>query len=124
VSKEYLEAKERIATQREAIINLLKSKGTKGATNDQLQRISLRYSSILSIMRDDGYDVAVEFHGNGLCSYILVKEPDGDWVDLAKEKAKDILLSKINGKISVKDLLALISENELVIMKKKRLRGA
>ena len=53
----YNEAKERIPSQIEKIINLLKESGEEGATNIQLSNISLKYATRISELRSKGYEI-------------------------------------------------------------------
>lgn len=45
-------------TQEGRVLNMIKRKG--GATNWQLSRIALKYTSVISALRADGHDIVAE----------------------------------------------------------------
>lgn len=47
----------RLAAQCQAILTLLQERGNQGARNSELARIALKYTSRISDLRDQGYDV-------------------------------------------------------------------
>lgn len=69
------EAKERIPSQREKIVNKLKEAGEKGVTNKELNNISLKYCARISELHSQGYVIDCKHVKNGLYKYILRKIP-------------------------------------------------
>lgn len=58
------------------LLNLLKRRGWRGATNVELNRICFRYSARLFELRRDGYHITTENLKYGVFKYTLVAEPE------------------------------------------------
>jgi hypothetical protein len=112
------EAKLRIPTQKEKIINLLRSSGSIGVTNKELQEVCIRWTARMSELYEDGYIINNEPLGNGIYNYVLLSEPDKK-----KEKsmsALDILLKEVKdaGLVSSDDLKKIIEKSNFNIHRK------
>jgi hypothetical protein len=60
----------RLETQCRKILQLLKDRGNQGATNAELSRIALKYTSRISDLRDSGHDIRCQAEGsNGVYRY-------------------------------------------------------
>jgi len=55
----------RLENQCRTILTLLKQRGNQGATNAELSRIALKYTSRISDLRDAGHDIRCFQEGNG-----------------------------------------------------------
>lgn len=70
------EAEGRIPNQRERILNLLRSAGEKGVTNNQLIKLCVRWNSRMHELYQEGYEIKTELVADGVYKYILLKEPE------------------------------------------------
>ena len=60
----------RLENQCRKILTLLKTRGNQGATNAELSRIALKYTSRISDLRDAGHDIRCYSEGgNGVYRY-------------------------------------------------------
>jgi len=60
----------RLETQNRRIIAFLKERGNQGATNVELSRFALKYTSRISDLRQEGYDIRCQMEGsNGVYRY-------------------------------------------------------
>ena len=55
----------RLENQCRTILALLRQRGNQGATNAELSRIALKYTSRISDLRDMGYDIRCQKEGDG-----------------------------------------------------------
>ena len=55
----------RLENQCRTILALLKGRGNQGATNAELARIALKYTSRISDLRDSGHDIRCFMEGSG-----------------------------------------------------------
>lgn len=54
----------RLENQCRTILALLRQRGNQGATNSELSRIALKYTSRISDLRDMGHDIRCRAEGN------------------------------------------------------------
>lgn len=114
----YNEAKERIPTQREKIINLLKAAGEEGVTSSDLNQICFRYGARLSELYERGYLIEATNFENGMYRYVLRKTPSKETLF---ESAEEVLLQQITqqgGQFVAKLLKTLLRENGFKIIRK------
>lgn len=115
----YQEAKARIPTLREQILQKLIEAGNKGVTNLEFQKMCVRWNSRLSELYSQGYQTKVIQEGKGIYKYILTKQPDKI---LKPKKAIEILLESIQQKydnmISSNDLQDLLNTHNFIISRK------
>ena len=105
----YFEARQRIPSQAEKIINLLKKAGADGATNVELSKISLKYDSRLSELRMKGYEIDTTHEKKGVYKYILKKTPSIDSLYLnATDEILMIIDTDFGGTIQTKELKSLL----------------
>ncbi|PAD70565.1 hypothetical protein CHH83_01820 [Bacillus sp. 7586-K] len=114
------EASERIPTQREKILNLLRNAADKGITNQQFQNVCIRWDARVRELYQQGYVIENESLGNGVYKYILVSEPET--IADKPKKAIELLISKINntynGKIDTESLSSLLEAEGLQVVRK------
>lgn len=115
-----LEAKPRIPSQRERIVELLKERGELGATNDELSRIALCYQTRIFELVEQGYEIKLENLGQGLVKYMLLKIPDSP--DAPRKPIRDIIVEEINenygGLVDVSSLYELLEKCNAMISRK------
>lgn len=101
------ETKVRAESQRQQIINLLRSAGSNGVTNSEFSKIGYRYNARIQELYVDGYEIQVEELSGGLTKYILVKEPEVK--NIKPDKALNVLIenikSKYNGSVTIEQLV-------------------
>lgn len=88
--------KERIPTQREKILNLLREAGSKGVTNSYMSKIALNYKARIQELYEKGYVIEVESLKRGLFRYTLLEEPES--VQEKPPRAIDVLKQNIHVK--------------------------
>jgi hypothetical protein len=105
----YFEARQRIPSQTERIINLLKEAGADGVTNHELSKISLKYDSRISELRMRGYDIETTHEKKGVYKYFLIKTPSIDTIYLnATDEILMIIDTDFGGNIQSKELKSLL----------------
>jgi hypothetical protein len=105
----YFEARQRIPSQAERIINLLKEAGADGVTNIQLSKISLKYDSRISELRMRGYDIETTHKKKGVYKYVLKKTPSIDSMYLnATDEILMIVDTDFGGNIQTNELRSLL----------------
>jgi hypothetical protein len=105
----YFEARQRIPSQSERIINLLKEAGADGVTNHQLSKISLKYDSRISELRMRGYEIETTHEKKGVYRYFLIKTPSIDTIYLnATDEILMIIDTDFGGNIQSKELKSLL----------------
>ncbi len=115
----YEEALERIPTQIERIIDLLKDAGAEGVTNTELSQISLKYDARISDLRRKGFVIDVISEGGGVYRYFLIKTPSQDYLfKKAQDEVIEIIVSKYRNSISAYQLLELLDEKDFHIIRK------
>lgn len=109
------EAKPRTPSQKQQIITLLRSYGSTGVTNKELQEICIRWTARISELYSEGYVIENVHLGNGLYNYTLVSEPKKK--NNFKLAALDILLAEIKkkGLVSSNDLQVILEDQKLNI---------
>lgn len=119
MSFSYEEARKRIPTQLEKIVNFLKDVGEDGATNKELSQICLQYDARVSDLRRKGFEIDVQSFGKGLYKYFLIKTPSQEQFF---QNANDITFETIEkhygGLISTFDLKMLLDRNGFHIIRK------
>jgi hypothetical protein len=105
----YFEARQRIPSQTERIINLLKDAGADGVTNHQLSKISLKYDSRISELRMRGFEIETTHEKKGVYKYILKKTPSIDSLFLnATDEILMLIDTDFGGTIQSKELKSLL----------------
>jgi len=105
----YFEARQRIPSQAERIINLLKEAGADGVTNHQLSKISLKYDSRISELRMRGYEIETTHEKKGVYRYFLIKTPSIDTIYLnATDEILMIIDTDFGGNVQSKELKSLL----------------
>ncbi|MGM7720645.1 hypothetical protein [Metabacillus sp. Hm71] len=94
----YIEAKKRMPTQREQILNKLRDAGDKGVTNTELLEIAIRYTARLHELYQQGYIIETVSINDGVYNYILKGEPEGE---TSVSAAVDILAERLNHEYSL-----------------------
>lgn len=61
--------------QRERILSLLRSRGSAGATNVELNTIAFRYGGRIHELRGMGYDIKTVRESENLFRFVLTAEP-------------------------------------------------
>lgn len=106
----YEEAKERIPTQMEKIINLLKAAGEEGVTNTELSTISLQYSSRISELYMAGYITETIPIKDGLYKYVLKKVVPPFDIKSATDEILTAIQKDYGNRITSEELKALLDE--------------
>jgi hypothetical protein len=117
MSEFYQQAKVRMPSQKQTILKLLKQSGSTGVLNTELNKISLSYSDRLYQLKMEGYEFSVENLGNGLCNYVLTKEPDS--IVKQTKKGIDLIIEEIEGQYNG----IITSDNLVDIMDKLNLNA-
>jgi len=105
----YFETRQRIPSQTERIINLLKEAGADGVTNHELSKISLKYDSRISELRMRGYEIETTHKKKGVYKYVLEKTPSIDSLFLnATDEILMIIDTDFGGNIQSKELKSLL----------------
>ena len=105
----YFEARQRIPSQTERIINLLRTAGADGVTNHQLSKISLKYDSRISELRMRGYEIETTHEKKGVYKYFLIKTPSIDTIYLnATDEILMLIDTDFGGNIQSKELKSLL----------------
>ena len=106
--RSYEEAKERIPSQLEKILNRLKEAGEEGVTNSELSRISLQYSARLMELRLKGYVIETIPLKNGVYKYILRKMSSEIYYTNATDDILMTIKHDYDNAISSEELKALL----------------
>ena len=105
----YFKARERIPSQTERMIKLLREAGEDGVTNHALSRISLKYDSRISELRMRGYEIETSHEKKGVYKYILKKAPSSDSLYLnATDEILMLIDTDFGGNIQSKELKSLL----------------
>jgi hypothetical protein len=120
MSKTLNEARERIPTQKEKVLNSLRKAGESGLLNTDLLKISVRWSSRVQELYQEGYKIEHELVGNGVYRYRLISEPE---VKKPKpKKATQVLIDKVNsifdGSVTSEQLSQLLDSEGFNIVRK------
>jgi hypothetical protein len=76
--RSFEEAMNRIPSQTEKIINLLRNAGADGVTNIELAEVSLKYDARISELRRKGFIIETIYISSGVYKYVLIKMPSND----------------------------------------------
>lgn len=106
----YDEAKERIPTQHEKIIHLLKVAGEEGVTNSELSKVSLQYSSRISELYMLGYITETIPVKDGVYKYVLIKIVPAFDIKKARDEILMIIQKDYDDRISSYELDQLLDE--------------
>lgn len=88
------EVEKRIPSQRDRIVNLLLKRGERGATNEELSKISLAYQTRIFELTEQGYVFKLKSLGEWLVNYTLVSVPTTP--SPPRTPIKDIVIESIN----------------------------
>lgn len=66
---------QRIPSQIEKILKMLKDAGEDGVTNIELATVSFKYDARISELRMKGYEIETQYVGKSIYKYILKKIP-------------------------------------------------
>ena len=109
----------RILTQKQKVINALKEAGSKGMTNAELSKISLRYGGQLGTLYREGYKIKKYNLDGGLYNYVLIAEPaDIKYFKNANEEVFEEIEKNYNDSISSNDLENMLQEKHFHIIRK------
>ena len=119
MSKTYKEAEKRIPTQRDRILESLRSAGKDGILNTELHKITLRWQARLHELYQQGFKVDVSLVGDGVYRYTLLSEPEvvskpRKAMDLFFEKAKE----SYGDNMTLEQMRGLLSEEGFNIVRK------
>lgn len=109
----YKEAKERIPSQKDTILKRLIDSGKNGITNIELNTICLRYSSIIFLLKKDGYKISITNQGGGVVLHTLESEtpeakiPYKKGINILKEELDAVTFEKVSN-ILDKHLLNIV----------------
>lgn len=116
----YTEAKKRMPSQREKLLEVLREAGHKGVLNTDLVDICIGYRSRIAEMYQMGYKVDVEHIERGVCIYTLLEEPVNPVKDIPT--ATSVVISEIenkfSGAITADTLIAILKEMNFNIVRK------
>jgi hypothetical protein len=116
--KSYAEAKYRIPSQKEKMINLLREAGENGVTNKEFQNICIRWTARISELYKDGYEIDMQQVNGGIYKYVLKKEPG---MKKSYDRAVDELIGEIdekyNGSITGEDLEQLLKSKKFNVVR-------
>lgn len=105
----YFDARQRIPSQTERMIKLLRESGEEGVANHELSKISLKYDSRISELRMRGYEIETTHEKKGVYKYILKKTPSTDSMFLnATDEILMIIDTDFGGNIQSKELKSLL----------------
>lgn len=105
----YFDARQRIPSQTERIIKLLREAGEDGVTNHALSKISLKYDSRISELRMRGYEIETTHEKKGVYRYVLIKAPSIDTIYLnATDEILMLIDTDFGGNIQSKELKSLL----------------
>jgi hypothetical protein len=115
----YREAQERIPSQIEKIVNLLKEAGEEGVTNVALSAISFKYDARLSELRSRGYEIETTHEAKSVYKYVLKKIPaDEKFLVNATDEIIMIVEADFNGSITTNELIDLLDQKHFHITRK------
>lgn len=115
-----VEAKKRMPSQRERILEVLREAGNNGVLNTDLVQLCIRYTGRLAELYQMGYKINVEHVEKGVCIYTLLEEPVTPIKDVPT--AISVLLKEINethgNAITSENLMALLQEMNFNVVRK------
>jgi hypothetical protein len=113
------ESKARQSTQKETVLKMLQEAGEQGVTNTKLRRVALRFTSIIHLLKKDGYIIETVSDGDGVYRYVL----KGKTEPVKESSALDILIQAIEdegGIVTVDRLLQIMEEKNLIFKRKSK----
>lgn len=115
----YEDALNRIPSQRERIVNLLKDAGEEGVLNTELNNICLRYGARISELLSMGYLIDIKREGKGLYRYFLKKVPSEiQYHSKAEDEILHIIDVDYDGMIETLELKKLLLDKDFHIIRK------
>ena len=115
----YDEALNRIPSQRERILNLLKDADEEGVLNIHLSDICLRYGARISELNSMGYLIDIKREGKGVYRYILKRVPSEiQYHSRAEDEILRIIDVEYGGSIDAMELKALLIDKHYHITRK------
>ncbi|HSW76022.1 MAG TPA: hypothetical protein VLG50_03195, partial [Candidatus Saccharimonadales bacterium] len=109
----YDEAQNRIPSQKQKIVQLLRDAGAEGITNAELAKICLQYNSRLSELSKEGYVIETIHVKDGLYKYVLHKVPGN--IVYHSDALTDVLIAayseSTNGWIMVERIPVIMAEH-------------
>jgi hypothetical protein len=115
----YEDALNRIPSQRERILHLLKDADEEGVLNTQLVNICLRYGARVSELVSMGYVIDIKREGKGLYRYILKKVPSEiQYHSKAEDEILHIIDTEYDGIIDALELKELLTDKDFHITRK------
>lgn len=119
MTKTLNEAKPRIPSQRDRILEALRIGGKDGVYNTDLQKIAIRWIARMQELYQQGYKVSVTLVGDGVYKYTLLEEPE---VLLKHKRAMDIFFDKVetsyDDQITVDQFRSLLDKEGFHIVRK------
>lgn len=115
----YKEAQDRIPSQTEKIIRMLKEAGSEGVTNAELANVGLRYGARMAELYKKGYVVQKQQLKKGLCKYVLIRvSGENKFITNATEEILEDIELFFNGSISAIELKSLLNLKDFHITRK------
>jgi predicted transcriptional regulator len=115
----YYFARDRFQSQNEKIINFLRERGEEGATNFELSKISLNYTSRLSFLNKQGHVIeTLQTDKKGVFKYVLKKLSSE--IKYHPKAIEDVLwkIDEYGGKIDTDDFKNILDETGCVVYRK------
>lgn len=110
------ETKQRISSQKDTILKMLKAAGSKGVKNSELLKVALRFSGVLFLLRKDGHIIEIVDNGGGLYSYVLVGYQEPEEKVSAYEKLFDLVAD--HDKVTATQLMSIMQQNNICFKRK------
>jgi hypothetical protein len=115
-----MEAKKRMPSQREQILNRLREAGDRGVLNTDLVQLCIRYTGRLAELYQMGYKIDTDHVEKGIVLYTLREEPKVPVKDIPS--AISVLAKEINetyhGAITAETLQALLQQMNFNVVRK------
>ena len=113
------EAMQRIPSQREKILHLLKDAGEEGILNTELVGVCLRYGARISELNSMGYLIDIKREGKGVYRYILKKVPSKiEYHSRAEDEILHIIDVEYDGNIDAIELKELLLDKNFHITRR------
>lgn len=115
-----VEARKRMPSQRERLLDVLRKAGSKGVLNTDLVEICIGYRSRIAELYQMGYKIDVENVEKGVCIYTLIKEPVAPIKDVptAISVLQKEISDKFHGAITPESLVGLLQELNFNVVRK------
>lgn len=113
----YKESQARQESQKEVILNILKTVGHNGILNTELTKIMLRFGQIIYTLRLEGYQIKTKNVSRGVVKYILLNpEPQKKPVKKSGIQIIKDELEELDGVFYVYELEEILKNNNLQII--------